>query len=234
MKIAICDDETAYGETLMNMIKDYPTDQNWIVELYSDGYELLMQPLCEYQLIFLDIEMPTINGMYLANQIVEINPNILIIYTTNYMAYVTKALRNHAFQFLPKPINKEDLFLELDRVQAEITKRQCKYNIFWKGKDYFLTISEILYIESNNKLVCFTMLDGRTYFTNNKLHEAAAELAKYNFSQPHKSFIVNLAHVVGVSGDEINIDNGLVIPISRSCRDEFRTAINFFNNGILI
>ena len=233
MKIAIVDDEKTYREELEKYLREYDSEDNFTIMKFEDGDEFFQENISDFDIAFLDIEMPNIDGITLASEVIKKNPNIFLIYVTNHSSYVSKAIRNHAFQFLPKPVNKEDLYIELDRVKNVLQKRDFRLKIQSNGTDYFLNVQNILYIVSFNKSVEIYMNDGLSYITAVKLSTLALNLKKYNFIQSHKSYLVNLRYAYSVGRDDIElIYEKMRVPISRNYRFEFKKELNRFINGV--
>ena len=235
MRIGICDDEIKYSKELELYIKEYNSQADWTIDIYKDGNKLLKDGVMKYDLVFLDIEMPTIDGIELANKIVEQNSNIFLIYVTSHFSYVSKAIRNHAFQFLPKPVNKEDLFFELERIVQKLKDREFKLCVQSNSVEYFLNVKDILYAETCNRILVLHMKDGTEYKTVMKMTKLIADTKNYNFVQSHKSYVVNLEYVYSVGADEVQlVGSEYKVPISRGFRDDFKHELNKFMNGITI
>lgn len=100
MKIAICDDEQVMMEHICELVKQYRPD--YMVELYGCG-EALLEDAQLYDLIFLDIEMPSINGMEVAENLRKMQYSGEIIFLTGYMEYIQEAFKVRAFRYLQKP-----------------------------------------------------------------------------------------------------------------------------------
>ena len=232
IKIAIIDDLAECRVPLAKAIKIYDTDI--VIDEYSGGSELLKSDVLQYPIIFLDIEMPEINGLDLADLIIESNPSALIIYTTSHSAYVTQAIRKHAYQFLIKPVSDADVKIELERAMNEIQFRKKILHINWGNEEKILNIADIIYVESNKKKIRITMSDGVVNYTSMRLCELAIELQRYNFVQCHKSYLVRLDVVKSIVSESVMLVNGEDVPVSRRYRQEFKKALNFYMNEVSI
>ena len=181
-------------------------------------------------LLFLDIQMPGINGMEFFR---TINHPPKVIFTTAFRNYAADAFDLDALDYLVKPI-PFDRFLKainkfLDQKAAEsIQEHKAENNEFIivksDKKNHKLKIAEILYIESlddyikihlqNKSLVCYLRLNAIEEQLNNTL-----------FTRIHRSFIVNIRHVSAFSHCQVEIA-GKRIPVGRKFKDETIKRLN--------
>lgn len=231
MKIAIVDDETKCQEEIMNLLREFYVERNIMIDTFKDGNKLIEKTIIDYDIVFIDIEMPTIDGISLSNLIIEKKSNIFLIYVTSHFSYVSKAVRNHAFQFLTKPIIKEELFCDLERVDNCILEGKERIEVVVDGLDTYLIIKDISYIESLNKKLIIHTINGAEYVVVMQLSKILEKLKDKNFMQVHKSFVVNYECVFKVSSDTIFLTNNNTVPISRKYKDKFMIELNKFMNS---
>ena len=118
MKIAICDNNREEAGFLKALVLDILGEQDVSCEIFSfeQGEELLESEL-DYQIVFLDIMLDGKNGVDVGNEIYRRNRRIKIIFQTNFDEYYREALnRSHAFAYLEKPIEKEELREQLEEL----------------------------------------------------------------------------------------------------------------------
>ena len=109
MRILICDDDILMIEQLEKLIKSYFNEKHIkCPELvcFSDGESLLGDEK-EKDILFLDVEMPGMNGIYIGNELKKRNKNIIIFMVTSYSQYLDDAMRFHVFRYLSKPVDKQ-------------------------------------------------------------------------------------------------------------------------------
>lgn len=234
IKIAICDDEQICRDELKTLILEYNSEFN--LDTFQSAEELLKSDnIRNIDILFVDIEMPQINGLELSKKIVEINNNIIIFYVTSYISLVTKALNNFAFTFIPKPINKEDLFAELDRALVKYKKLHHILKFATEGEEVYININDIVYIESMNKDCLIHMRNKETIKVNYRLKNMVKDLKGYDFVQAHQSFCVNMNFVKTVSKNKvILVDCKEDITISRKHKEAFWKTLNNYMNGATV
>lgn len=112
MRILICDDDALIIEQLQKYIKIF--FENIGVKCpelicFSDG-ESLLADKGEKDILFLDVEMPGMNGIYVGKELKKKNENIIIFIVTSYSEYLDEAMRFHVFRYLSKPLDKQRFF----------------------------------------------------------------------------------------------------------------------------
>lgn len=233
MKIIICDDETKYAAQLKNDLHQCEIIKDSEIVCFDDANHLLTyDELSSADLIFLDIEMPNSNGIDIAQYLYKYYPHIIIIFFTNYASYISTAIKNHAFQFLLKPVNKNDLEKEIVRVVEELQRRKQKIEIIYNDIKKIVTIDRILYVESKDKMISIKTLDGDCYEMRSKLSSFYKMLEFKNFVYCHKSYLVNMRYVEELRNTTLVLANKEIIPISRRQKEIFKRAFNRYLNGV--
>ena len=231
MKIAIVDDEKRCINEIEELLLEYFEGNGTVINTFQDGNQLLAEDIISYDIVFLDIEMPSIDGLTLSQEIIKKNPRIYIVYVSSHTSYISDTFRNHAYQFLVKPIRREDVFCDLKRIEKSIDSRNRKIKIAFNGKETFIEVRKIIYIESVDHTLKITTLDGKQYSTVMQLSKMIEQLKSKNFMQSHKSFVVNLIYVFSIDCASICLTSGdIEIPISRKYKDEFKQEFNRFVN----
>lgn len=108
MKIAVCDDEEEFCQKIKNSLEKTVSNDDEI-KYFNNGIELLNHMRKDnFDIVYLDIEMPSMNGIETAEQLLQINRGILIIFVSSYSCYISKAFKLDAFQFLIKEFADEN------------------------------------------------------------------------------------------------------------------------------
>ncbi len=191
--------------------------------------------------LFLDIEMPELDGFQLLNQL-EFK-NFDLIFTTAYDHYAIKALKLNAIDYLLKPIEKEELVLAVDKVLlnkqnetlGDNLKSYIQYNLQlldsnngkialpMEKKIVLVDQSEILYCESDGSYTHVFMITGSKHMVSKNLKQLSQQLDTNNFIRIHQSYIVNLNLIKEYyrgDGGEVILQNGKNIPVSRSKKND--------------
>lgn len=190
--------------------------------------------------LFLDIEMPTMDGFQLLEKIED--KDFAIIITTAYNEYAIKALKNQAIDYLLKPIDSDDLEETIGRVKQHYKKsnktekvekilssfnkkfNRRKITINADGKLVFLSEDEILFVESDgNYSTIYTTGNNKKIVVTKKLKEINLLLPEDDFFRIHNSFIINLNKIKEFlkSDGYVVLENNHKIPVSRQRKSDF-------------
>ena len=169
MKIAICDDELCYRKQFLSYLDEYmlknPNNQ-LEYSLFSNAQQLLDSTLLSknFDVYLLDVIMPGMNGIELGLKLREKKLDRKIIYLTSSAEYAVDSYKVKAFQYLLKPVKKEELFTVLDDLFS--AKKKKKNNILiikTKENSVKVNISDILYVESGKRKLLYHMKNGQIY-----------------------------------------------------------------------
>ena len=181
----------------------------------------------KYDIIFLDISMPQINGIDVGKKIREKDISTTIVFTTSLIQYALSGYEVNAFDYLVKPINYSSLILTLKRwLKLQNNFNDNSLTIKYKNSFIKLDIISILYIEViDHKLIIHTK--NEDYALRDSLDNYIEKLKNYNFSLCNRCYLVNLRYVTSVKKGFVLIDNEELI-ISRAKQASFMKDLNDF------
>lgn len=221
IRIGICDDDIIFCHKIKLFLQKRDTYE-YEVDKFSSGKELLeANKKIRYDVVFLDIEMPEMNGIETANRLRKQDSELIIIFLTNYQNYVKMGYLVQAFRYVSKCVPKE---LEEAVHSMELALQQKRLTEFrdYQGYVYVLRHSDIIYAETKERRVCVHYQGGEFQITGT-LQKFQEQLADEGFYICHRSFIVNFNHVRSIGKDEIIMDNGTKVFLSRKKRNECST-----------
>ncbi len=237
LKTAICDDDIMIGSQLETYINQYAM-QNMIdieIQVYESGEEMLthMKEEGVYDLIFLDIEFPRMNGVeigsYIRNKMK--NEATQIVYISSMQTHAMELFEVRPMNFLIKPLSEEKIGETLTKA-LELTQKKGQMFSYKKGwEEKKVLISDILYFESALREVNMVTVNGTITFYGT-LSEIYDRLQSKRFFYPHKSYLVNYAHVIHFSYDMMTLSNGENIAIAQPRRKEVRQMQNQFESPL--
>ncbi len=226
MNILICDDQQEYIDNMVELINVIiQKDINYYISTFCSGEEFISyiknNKNKAVDLVFMDIEMNNLNGIetvkYLRNEYI----NCMVFFVTSHTKYISDIFRLNAFQFIQKPINKEEFSIDLNRAIKQYKNNHKKIKIKVNDEEIILDYSSIKYIEINQKKI-YIYTNKETIIHFGKLKNYIDELSSFGFVNSHKSYLVNLRHIKKVNVDSIEINNcNSYIPLSRNNRKEF-------------
>jgi two-component system LytT family response regulator len=186
-------------------------------------------------LIFLDIEMPVMNGFELLEKILHLPFSVIFI--TAYNQYALKAFRFNAVDYLVKPIDANDLTeavakaikrakptsAQLSQMQKQLRGEPATRIAIpgQQGGISFIDLNDIIYGEASNNYSKLILTDGKQFLISKTLKDVQEVLEEEHFLRVHRQYIINLNHVKHFNRNEgvLTMDNGHHIPIARNQKE---------------
>ncbi len=240
MKAIILDDEIHCIKSLTMMCSKY-TDVE-VVQTFSDPIKALKEiNSIEADILFLDIEMPFVNGFEFL-QIFDDYP-WKVVFTTAYDQYAVRAFKAHAISYLLKPIAKADLLDAIQQCQI-ITESQNKERIDTSVSTFegrirkvvipslsgleLLSPDDILYLKSDSNYTIFILKDGSEILVSKTLKSFENQLFRLGFLRVHHSYVVNINLIrryVKGDGGYIVMENDHTINVSRARKEALLNSL---------
>ncbi len=216
MKIAICDDCKADILNLRTLVLSHPKISENQIDIFLSSDKLIstMRHKKMYDIVFLDIDMPQINGIELGMKIKEIAPDTYIVFATNYSQYAIAAYDCEAFHYLLKPLVPQKVNKVLNSLINAHQKNHATYHFKTKSGFVNIPLKTLYYVECCKKHIIFHMKD-RIIESPGKLSEVYSFLVNYDFCQVHQGYIVNMRKIINLNKLNIYLDNNEVVPISQ-------------------
>lgn len=222
LNIGIVEDDPHYTNELTSLIQ-YWEKQNYCqisLNTYGGSTDFQQELDNSFDLIFLDIQLTDGNGVDLAKLLRENGYRGEIVFLTSFREYVFEGYNVHALNYLLKPTSFESIKNCLDTVYATVNDE----NYIFRYRDSIVKIPyhNIIYFSSSNHHTEIYTED-QTYMQSDSLRSVIQHLPA-QFVQCHRTTIINIQHVLQISGKNITLSNHMVIPASLTYIDIIRTA----------
>ena len=229
MRIAICDDDKSQRDLIEQYVIAHSAEyQNIKTTTFSSGEDLLAALKQKtFDILLLDIELHGISGIETATKIRESNSDLIIIFITGYVNYVSDALKTNAFQFLVKPVKKDFFDEEFKRAISKYQNEHQKYVIRLKSGVTMLEVNDIIYIESSNREMYIYTKD-RKHTKPGKIGDEEDVLTNYGFVRCHQGFLVNMKYILDIEKNNLILKNGIKIMLSKRKRLEVLERYNMY------
>lgn len=227
IKIAICDDEIVVANQIENSIWAICKKESIVfdTDVFYSGEELKKEVYrgTRYDIICLDIEMEKEDGISAAKCIRKIDENVLLIYISGYEKYLIELFRLDVFAFIKKPVDDENFRQILLEANNKICHRKCYFTFRYKSEEYKVPCMEIIYFESNGRMLKIHTKNGKVEKFNGKLSEVEKQLngGKIPFLRIHQSYLVNYHQIYSRSKVEVTLTDGVKLPISEDRKKSF-------------
>ena len=210
LNIAVCDDEKLSVDKLVFKINEYcnTNDIAHSVCTYNSGEDLLSSNIDALDIIFLDVDMGKTNGIETAREIRKYNKDVIIVYVSGYIQYAPAGYQVKAFAYMLK--NDVDALFNsiMDDILEEINYKQKVFKIKENEQVISLALNDIVFIESFNKTVDIHITNGNKHTSKAQINDIYNELKSKGFLQIHKSYIVNMQHVMKMKNYIVALSNG--------------------------
>ena len=225
MRIALCDDRPDQLENLHSMILAW-NGEYVSVSCYDNGDALLQaHRTTPFDIIFLDILMPLLNGMETARELRQSDKTVRLVFLTSSPDFAVEAFSVKASNYLLKPLDPEKLHRCLEELSEELHTSARKICIRGIHAMHQIPVEDIEYIESQNKRILFVLSNGETILSGEPLYAYEEKLTlEDGFFKCSRSFIVNIHRIDTFTPKEIRTRSGARISIARSCHREFERA----------
>ena len=243
LEAVLVDDEEKALQSLSWELTNF-SDEIDVVASFTDPFEAL--GYLEYHTpdcLFLDIEMPTMDGFQFIKKLK--NQDFPVVITTAYNQYAIKALKNEAIDYLLKPIDSDDLkdtivkirkfnsrvytAEKLEKLLLNFNSNSINKKVTFNtdGKLLFLDSEDILYAESDGNYSTVYLSDGQKIVLTKKLKEVNTLLPSDTFFRIHNSYIINLSKIKEFLKTDgyVVLKSNHKIPVSRQKKSDFLDLI---------
>lgn len=223
MNIAICDDEALFRKILYENLTKYSVDfgYNFNIYEYSDGSDLLCTEIV-FDLIFMDYQMKSINGMDTMSSIRKRKDKTKVIFISSYKDIVFESMKVNTFRFLVKPLDKEKFYEALNSEIKEISEIiKIVVKDIENQKNVTIMESEIIYIQADN-IYSTVITENAVYKYSGSIKELLENLKGDFFYRTNRSYIVNFNFISNFNNKEITLSNGHKALISKLKLKDFK------------
>jgi len=203
--------------------------EGYVIKQYISGEELLEGfSRSQFDFIFLDVNMPGLDGFETAGRIRDLDLKVGIVFVTYLNDFVQRGYNYNAKGYFYKPAKQQDIDNLMDRLlsERESSGKGRRYTLKEKkGDNVSLQLMDILYFESDNQYI-ITFANERKYTFRGKLDDVESELARAGFLRTHKSYLVNMKYVFKDFGDKVVLksNESISLPVSRRYRAVVKEA----------
>lgn len=230
MKIAVVDDSREDAQHILTYLNQFQAEHNMIFQttVFHASIDFLEEYHGEYDVIFLDIEMPGSNGLEVAREIRSKDQAVGIIFITSLAQYAIDGYEVQAIDFMVKPVGYYNFSMKLEKAFRFIENHK-EQDIIISNKEGILrmAVSDILYIEKERDYLLF-YTKKECSRTRGSIKDIKMKLDTLSFAECTSGCLVNLNYVKRVGKDNIILISEKELPLSRRLKKQFtQDYINF-------
>ena len=235
--VAIVEDDDSAAKRLEVALKKFGAESgvSFGVKRFYDGESFISSYDKGFDIIYMDIELPGMNGMTTVKKLRELDENVTLIFVTNLAQYAIDGYQYGAFDFIVKPVTYFAFKVKIERALRRIKTRtsvELWINVTGQGRRQ-LSSGKIKYIDVNKHDVTYHTTEGDFTTRNGTLKGLQDELIGLPFASPMQCYLVNLRYVTGVEKKDVVVGK-YRLGISSAKRKAFLTALSdYLGKGYL-
>lgn len=225
-RVAIVDDSMKDAEFVQNILNGWAElrQLNILAEVFPSAEAFLFHYADDkdWDMLLLDIEMGTMDGVTMAKQVRQDNETVQIVFITGYSDYIAEGYEVAALHYLVKPVNREKLLTVLDRALEKRKKDERCLNLELGGEMVRIPFYEIRFLDVYRNYV--TVHAKADYTVKHTLGDFEKELDE-RFCRVGRGMILNLKYIQRVTKTEVRLSDGTVLPLPRRAYEPLNRAI---------
>lgn len=229
IRVAIVEDEEMHARNLEKYLNQYAEERGveFSVKWFPDGINFISDYNGKYDVVFMDIEMPHMNGMHCAEKLRELDNDVMLIFVTNMVQYAVKGYEVDAMGYIVKPINYVLLCVLMDKVAKKVAQTTDKeIHIKKDGYVKVIPVRDLLYVEVRDHYLVYHTANEELREIG-RMKDVEKELSEHDFFRCDNSYLINLRYVSRVQDNEVMVGNDKVY-VSRRRKKELLLALNDF------
>lgn len=232
LRIAICDDSQLWLQKIETLTRAYLQKVNveHRLDLYQSGEKLLKNIATPYDIALLDVDLQSTNGIEVASQLRVTNPQIVLLFISEYVEYAPFGYEVDAIRYLLK----NHLEQAFDRVMSEAVKKvrekHRRYAIVTDAGNVMVKFEDILYVEGQKRKVTYHLQnnDRELYECNEMFGEVENRLNSQGFLRTYRTLLVNMRHICFLNRTRLILSDGTDLPVSKQNSKEIMQTYNLW------
>lgn len=234
IRIAVAENSPEEMARMTDYLERYRQEHELVfqVSCFADGADLMEYYQPVYDVIFLDIEMPNMDGMATARRIRNVDAEVILVFVTHMAQYALKGYEVRAMDFLVKPLEYEAFAFRMDLLLQRVSgQNERELLLSNRNETRKISVDRLIYVEANKHKMCFHTESG-VFETNCTMKWVEEQLEGADFFRCDHGLLVNLRYVTWVGQNEL-LAGGNRLKVSRPKRKQFMQALADYLGGTL-
>ena len=237
MKTMICDDNRSFVTTMEKYLREYAASRNIKIDIdatYSSE-TLLETDLQDCDVLFLDIDMPGINGLEAAQTLRNKYKDLIIVFVTYWIEYAPYGYQVNAFRYLMKERLLSEFPQCMDEILAKLHESGETFTILTRDRTLEITYKNIVYIEGTQKrsVIIHILNDDSLLECPGKLSDFETKLTQKGFLRLQKSYLVNMEHIIKIRSYFAFLRDGTKLKVSEKHYSEIKRKFVLWRGKII-
>lgn len=221
LKIAVIEDSKEFSETLKSFFTKFSScGESLDVVYFESAIPFLEHYKPIYDIVFMDIMLPHMNGMDAAHKLRELDQSVVLIFVTNMAQLAVKGYEVNAADYIVKPLLYHDFALKFRRAVLRCKEAASTVLITQQSETRRVLLREVIYIEVHGHTLSFKMETG-SFSSTGTISEMESNLKNKGFLRCNKCFLINQRHIALVRSNTVIMSNGDELQISRPRKKQF-------------
>ena len=195
------------------------------VSLFKDAFSFLEEYRPEYDVIFMDIMMPGMDGMQAAAKLRQRDGNAVLIFVTSMAQFAVKGYAVDAFDYIVKPVRYQNFEMKMKKALARIRAEMDAIVVAKPGGMIRVRTGDIRFIEARGHSIIYHTDGEEIVGSSTSLASLEERLAPSGFLRCNKCYLVNYKHIQAVQGNTVTVYGGDELQISRLRKKQFMTEL---------
>lgn len=229
LSVAVVEDDVVFSALLESYIKRYAAERHMKIDVvrFADGAAFLEGFHRQFQIVFMDVVMPHINGIETAKRMRRQDADVCLVFITSMSQYAIHGYEVAALDYVVKPLDYDLFVIKMDRAVSSVHV-DAAFVIQQVGGMQSVRYSTIMYVESQKHYIVLHTTAGDLRMRGT-ISSIVDSFKAQGFAMIRKSILVNMAYVIAVDATGVTLDGvSERLPVSRTCRADFRKALTVF------